>query len=566
MIDLERLTEDYEVFYDDKICAIVNHHLEQGSQLLRVNFDMGGRYDTGAHFNSETGLYYGQENDNVNLSWVRRKSSTEAVDKFKLRTGIADWPKDDWVEVESFDTIADAKAAVAEHQRKLKETDSPFRVMIKKEVIMESIGDHDLWAADRFGSGAWTAPTFSSETWIKPELAHHHVHIAVGRSDASVVFARTPQDAQREAYAVCRVGPYLTEFYSDVLTAKEIEQWVHKADPPGEIVLSGKDPEAIYKAYRKTASCANSCMTYEDGHGSSDEDYDNGEHWQSDGLNPVRVYGAGDLEVAILMRNGKPAARALVWPEKKVVGRRYGDTSRMKAALEAQGYVLDCDDANDMHARGSGGFEGARILKRRLDNYDSDYMMPYMDFGYRVHNAGDHFVMTRKKKGWYAQDTNGTMFEGGSMDDVQQSGPCDRCNLDEEGHNHLTKVGGEDWCYKCVETYTKHCNVCRDRHPITEDFIELPRSIHLSSQSGAVSCADRLTNCGHCNNQMLPVYATECQIDGQSGETITVCLDCRQNHAEHRTAPGAWRHTWYFTAPSTTPALVPVPELELNIF
>ena len=71
-----------------------------------------------------------------------------------------------------------------------------------------------------------------------------------------------------------------------------------------------------------------SCMSYEAG----DEDI-------RESIHPVRVYGAGDLAVAY-MRNarGKINARTICRPEKKVYGRLYGASGRLREALEAQGF------------------------------------------------------------------------------------------------------------------------------------------------------------------------------------------------------------------------------------
>lgn len=93
--------------------------------------------------------------------------------------------------------------------------------------------------------------------------------------------------------------------------------------------------------------------------------------FNSDGIHPVRVYGAGDLALAYLLECDSVAktkifvARAVVWPEKKICSSIYGEEKNMLAyLLLMSGYSL-------------GALYGARLRKVQLAN--GGYVIPFID-------------------------------------------------------------------------------------------------------------------------------------------------------------------------------------------
>src|SRR5690606_7560176 len=122
-------------------------------------------------------------------------------------------------------------------------------------------------------------------------------------------------------------------------------------------------PDDIENVYLKGP---NSCMSHDLSEFSSPE-------------HPTRVYGDSDLQVAYIVNSsGNISARVLVWPEKKLYGRIYGDEDRMSDMLEEAGYER-------------GDLDGARI--RRIPIRDRQYVMPYLD------EAGQTFGEIRKDNG-----------------------------------------------------------------------------------------------------------------------------------------------------------------------
>ena len=86
---------------------------------------------------------------------------------------------------------------------------------------------------------------------------------------------------------------------------------------------------------------------------------------------PVEAYAGGDLAIAYTeKKNGKISSRAVVWPEKKIIGRRYGnDANILFDLLKAQGY-------------GNGLFENARLLMIDAQPYTKKpctFLCPYID-------------------------------------------------------------------------------------------------------------------------------------------------------------------------------------------
>lgn len=411
--------------------------------------------------------------DRKTLSWndgyirVRKKGRQIPRDVFLIRRGRPEWDKDQWEVMEKLEDLEAAKAALAIYKRET----SPFRFMMKKEVEMGTECDYDDWAAFRFSTGEWVPVPWAKEPWATYAPPFHHAHLSV---DGRVLFWRSPQEAQADATASSsKPGSYLKAYFGDVLTPRQIEEWVHKADPPGEIEISGTDPESIYEAYRSVGH--SSCMAYEDGSST----------WATPGRkSPVRVYGAGDLAVALLRRQGQIVARALVWPEKKVAGRQYGDDRRMRLALKEAGYTLDGGEDNCMDTWGSGNFSGARLLKIPSDN-SGEWVMPYIDLRYGVKDEGDHFILHRDYDP--AHNTDGTLY--GCDDDA--SWCCASCGGGQDEDEGVYVVDGDDWCYNCYFHHAGSCEHCEG------SFSE---TVTVDDQEWCARCADLYAHsCDECD-------------------------------------------------------------------
>ena len=127
--------------------------------------------------------------------------------------------------------------------------------------------------------------------------------------------------------------------------------------------------------------------------------------------NPAGQYGAGDLAIAYLENeDGYVIARTLVWPDKKIYARIYGDEDENLAiALASQGYLYD-----------SLGFTGARLLKEWgegefEDEYCEGWLCPYLDVAYGSFRVEDDYLIIDPSGAW-SVGTSGIAYEQDSPD------------------------------------------------------------------------------------------------------------------------------------------------------
>lgn len=211
----------------------------------------------------------------------------------------------------------------------------------------------------RFAEGEYHPLPWADEL---PPIPRHYAHVSV-RNPGKVSFTENDAKgvADRQASAM-NPGRYLTRFYPD-LHPDEVRRLAATLDASFTKLHFATTEDEIEHVY---VNGPPSCMS----HGA--------EHYASP-IHPVRVYAAGDLAVAYTKRtNGAISGRCLVWPEKKLRGRIYGDIDRMKLLLKAAGYDPEEDD-----------LDGARLLKVPVGR---GYVMPYIDnsnsFGF--HEDGKH--------------------------------------------------------------------------------------------------------------------------------------------------------------------------------
>lgn len=482
--------ETHEVYYCGMVYPI--EKIETAWFGLYVSY--GG---TKSVFDETTGIHSDDETCD-NPARLRTKSTSAVIEKFQVLRGRSEWAKDDWYEVSEHFNIADAKTACAD----FKSGDTEYRYMIKRVSQNNAIGDYSKWAVERFNSGDWVPVPWADEPWADRVPSYHYPHIS--KADPSyVAYWATEIDAQKDRVSTKRAGSYLNEFANGAVKDHEIEKLVHRMDPPGNLILSGKDPEDIYEAY---AFRTESCMKYRD----------DSDKWNI-GESPVRVYGGGDLEVASLVRRGSIVAQCLVWPEKKIAGRRYGDIGRLENALLAEGYILDSDEGeNDMHTVGYGGFEGARLLRVEPDDYPGNLIMPYVDFQYRVAVREDHCILTRKDDGYLAHRTDGLLLD--TDETLSGSLPysaCARCGS-EDSEDDFRLVGDEMWCTACVANHSEWCDP--GSHRVTTD-----NAVETRHGSYCHEHADVAPVCHHCHTRVG--YVLEAHLPG-SHILVPVCNSC----------------------------------------
>lgn len=252
-------------------------------------------------------------------------------------------------------------------------------------------------------------------------LSKHFAHVA--KSDPSkIAFVEDDAKGRADRITVMKPGRFLTKFFSDVLTPEEIGDLANRfiaRSKPGTLHFA-KTADEIERVYLEGPS---SCMAHDA------SDYQSSEH-------PVRVYAAGDLQVAYIVR-GDITARAVVWPEKKIYGRIYGDADRLRPALEKEGYT-------------EGYLTGARLLRIEDDGY---LICPYLDGDCTVRDEGDYLVIGGDI------DADST---SGLIEDYRISCECcgDRINphRDDYSYVQVDRWGNQEvYCSHCEENRTVYC-------------------------------------------------------------------------------------------------------------
>lgn len=290
-------------------------------------------------------------------------------------------------------------------------------------------------------------------------IAGHHVHISK-RDMGLVAFTENATQGERNRKKTMRPGRYLTEFYKE-LGEQRIQSFATMMGANYALKFA-KTPDEIEEVY---TSGPNSCMS------SRADSYQGPEH-------PVRVYGdSPDLELAYLVEGdkAKPLARCLVWPEKKVIGRVYGDFHRIKYLLEDLGY--DCSDASGC------ALSGAKIRKIK-DPAHGCLVMPYIDGTQRYDVVDDNWCKIGGNRS--ACFTNGLDREICEDSDDDDSVMCDYC----EDHYHsddVTRIETSE------TSHALYCRSCRDEH---------------TSRSGMT------------NRFILDEHMVEVQVNRRSGERV----------------------------------------------
>lgn len=321
---------------------------------------------------------------------------------------------------------------------------------------------------DRFHDGTYKRVPWERETWAATSATvDHYVHVS--RHDPLLV-AYTASAEHGEADRQTRIAPgrYLTRFYGDVLTQKDIQYWCgrFKGENKDEIELKfASTPDDIVWVYENGP---NSCMS-----GGADR-------FDADGYHPACVYGAGDLAVAYILNDGRVTARAVCWPEKKIYGRTYGDGDALSTKLRAAGYAYG--DESD--------FDGARLLRIKCSN---GFVCPYLDVGSyrRVEDNGEYLIVGcgslnagytggcislgplcpcceehyAEYDGCYVYDV-GEYWCPSCAEDTTHCAHCDRRHTGE----HLIRVrGGDTVCEQCLARSYEHCEVCDEYHDYDDE-------------------------------------------------------------------------------------------------
>lgn len=350
---------------------------------------------------------------------------------------------------------------------------------------------------DKFNSAVYVPVPWARESWfLASEHAENHFpHISVN-DPGKIAFTESDEKGAKDIQLRLRAGRYLKRYYSTQLAEHEIRLWSARVflETGGFEIAFATTPDEIERVYLEGP---HSCMAH------------TSDYYQTDGVHPVRVYGAGDLAVAY-MKTGDDtiSCRAISWPDKKIYGRIYGDgaeyNTKFKDALHDMGFEHggECE------------FRGARILK--IDNRPNDgFVCPYLDCHDSV-SEGD--------------DSNFLYIGGGEYCAQHEMGYCgddensDFCAMCEESY-HAEEDGGfiegsGSVCQSCYENYAFYCEECE-----TTTHIDNAVAVDCDSITVCQSCAQDYPSCCECYDRF--------KIDNlmQTNDGDSVCESCLENYS-----------------------------------
>ena len=335
--------------------------------------------------------------------------------------------------------------------------------------LEESYRDADIWHSREYHKACNRPVPWHGRKDIPDTLAFHYPY----RSETLGYIAYTP-DYERgclDRQLRVRPGKYLTQFLPDLaeyhqewihacgLSDEDYTAWQERQKIVGHTLQFARTAEDICKAYYRGPS---SCMS-RGLHGSKAQEYG----WSHCEVPPVSVYGDSDLAIAYFGDIADVSARAIVWPDRFLFGRIYGNDDILRVLLRNAGYS-------------HGSMSGAKIRKIRCCD---GYLLPYVDGCEGAEHAGSEwFILTKESSDYDAQTTGGCTNPvasdeesyscancGESIDEDETY--CQSCedarwtceNCDHESFDWgdcVNTENGRSLCQDCANEESRSCAVC----------------------------------------------------------------------------------------------------------
>lgn len=263
------------------------------------------------------------------------------------------------------------------------------------------------------------------EGWDLQPIPDHFLHRSVKSRD-NVAYTDSHERGVIDKQTSIKVGRYLERFYPH-LTEAQRQGYIAVVDEPEKVqfAVTADEIEDVYRSGPDSCMSKDMC------------DYESAVH-------PVRVYGDSDLQLAYITdEDDNITSRCLVWPERKVIGRIYGDEYRMRRALEAVGYKQGGTDC----------FQGARITKI-VD--EGKYVLPYIDWQCLVHDPEPD-----EENGWLVIDRLGNVCANNTSGIAIRPRMCPKLNRISRGPFRYVEDAGEEWSEEAINRYATHIYVER---------------------------------------------------------------------------------------------------------
>lgn len=234
----------------------------------------------------------------------------------------------------------------------------------------------------KFDDGKYELPDFLAPY----ALPDHFLHL--GKALPNVAYTKSEEKGVLDLQTKISLKGYFEAYHPKlphkeyVVVSKKFNEFVLSKDG----LLFAHTPEEIVKVYRNHNGYANSCMTG---------------GFSRLPVHPTYIYGAGDLAVAYLLNDkGKTISRVIVWPERKIYSRCYGEGNRLLSLLQARGYG-PCD------YRGNKSFVGARMLIVPTEKTNTRFVVPSIDNGGRFEFNEDKTFFVFQDNGRFYGSANG---------------------------------------------------------------------------------------------------------------------------------------------------------------
>lgn len=269
---------------------------------------------------------------------------------------------------------------------------------------------------------------FEDGIYRRPPWHEHYCFNSTGMYEhidpddpTKIRFIGSEEDGLSGRYTSMTPGRFVMKYVDSCPLPSLLDTWCAQMglDQTVSPLLFAKTAEEIITVYTEGP---HSCMSYPLDH----PNFDMVEY------HPVTVYGDSDVCIAYIERYGDITARCLVWPEKKVHGRIYGDKQRLLERLRENDYVKNWE-----------GFTGARIhhLANKRDNV---LILPYID--------GDEMGVIKQDEEWLVL-SNKPHIIAKSPHGVASGDVCLHCGAKDVW---LTRYYGPD------DDYEEPLNICAE--------------------------------------------------------------------------------------------------------
>lgn len=173
---------------------------------------------------------------------------------------------------------------------------------------------------------------WASEPWAFKYANEHFPHLSK-QHVGLIAYTPNAEKGLADAQVPIRPGRYLKKYYPD-MTTEVMSKWSNLCFTDRFPLVITKDPKVIRLVYRGSGMSA--CMSHAI------------DHYMTGGLHPTELYASSpDLAVAYIHdpdMTERPLARAIIWPDKKLFSRIYGNHDLMTGVFLRSGWkpgVLD---------------------------------------------------------------------------------------------------------------------------------------------------------------------------------------------------------------------------------